>query len=72
MTEMDRDPWPEDLLEQLREAGDRVTKRSEVLHALEEEWLVAARLFSVYKDLFLDAERARSPEPDRGTASATD
>ena len=58
MTEMDRDPSPEEeLLRQVRKAGDRVTKRSEVLQALEEEWLVAARLVSVYKDLFLDAER---------------
>ena len=58
MTEMDRDPSPEEeFLREVREAGDRLTKRSEVLQALEEEWLVTARLVSVHKNLFLDAER---------------
>lgn len=58
MTETDRDASPEEeFLRQVRDAGDRMTKRSEVLQALEEEWLVAARLVSVYKDLFLDAKR---------------
>ena len=60
MTEMDRDPSPEEeLLKQVREAGDRRTKRSEVLEALEEEWLMAARLVSAYKDIFHDAERLK-------------
>ena len=58
MTEMDRDPSPEEeFLKEVREAGDRLTKRSEVLQALADEWLVTARLVSVYKNLFLDAER---------------
>lgn len=58
MTEMDRDPSPEkELLEQLREECDRVTKRSEVLQALQDEWIVATRMVSVYKNLFSDAER---------------
>lgn len=39
------------------EECDRVTKRSEVLHALQDEWIVATRLVSVYKNLFSDAER---------------
>ncbi len=47
----------EEFLEALKEAADRQTKRSEVLRALEEEWIVAARLLSVYKNLFFDAER---------------
>ena len=57
MTEMDREPSSEDLLQQLREECERRTKRSELLEALEQEWLMAARLVSAYKDLFLDAER---------------
>ena len=58
MTEMDRDPSPEEeFLKEVREAGDRLTKRSEVLQALADEWLWTARLVSVYKDLFLDAGR---------------
>ena len=60
MTELDPDPSPEEeLLKQFTEAGDRRTKRSEVLEALDEEWLMAARLVSAYKDLFLDAERLK-------------
>ncbi|MDE2979180.1 MAG: hypothetical protein OXU63_16910 [Acidobacteriota bacterium] len=63
MTETDRDPLPEEdvpheeLLKHLTEAADRLTKRSEVLQALEDEWIVAARLVSVYKNLFFDSER---------------
>ena len=58
MTETGRHPSPEEeLLEQLMEECDRVTKRSEVLHALQDEWIVATRLVSVYKNLFSDAER---------------
>ena len=57
MTETDHGPSPETepleekLLEAVKEAADRLTKRSEVLQALENEWVVAAELVSVYKNL---------------------
>lgn len=63
MTEADRGPSPQteslegELLEALKEAADHLTKRSEVLQALEEEWIVAARLVSLYENLFFDADR---------------
>lgn len=63
MTETETGPSPEaeslegELLEAIKEAADHLTKRSEVLQALEDEWIVAARLVSVYENLFFDAER---------------
>ncbi len=58
MTETDHGPSPEtETLEEVKEAADRLAKRSEVLQALEDEWVVAAGLVSVYENLFFDAER---------------
>lgn len=82
MTETDHGPSPETetleegLLEEVKEAADRLTKRSEVLQALEDEWVVAAGLVSVYENLFFDAERLEvlnlvaSSSPESRTHSA--